>query len=361
MQLADEWRGHSVQSVSVMAQRLPSGWLARTTIAGFVALAVSSVALVVATAVAASIGELYRGTSLLADWMYELTHNPVTELGRGSLFVSLALHLSVGMFWAIFYALVFEPKLQNYPSWQAGAIFAMLPFVLSVSVFPLLVGAGLFWSELRAGPFPIMGNLVLHLIYGATLGAIYGLAADRAEAPWDRQAEATAGRQTALMGRAETAAALGILLGIIGGGVIGVALGYTLPFSAVEDLIGSWPVVMGVACALAGASVGALIGSMYGLTDPMAIPIEEEPSKGDPFAAAFIPLFVIGFVAIIIVSIGSALLTVGSMEHCNHDPACIEHGYNQAIILGLSILTVITVVAAIIDIRGRGRRSKGAH
>jgi hypothetical protein len=345
-------------NVAVMAQRLPSGWLARTTIAGFVALAVSSVALIVATAVAASIGELYRGSSLLADWMYELTHNPVTELGRGSLFVSLALHLSVGMFWAIFYALVFEPKLEDYPSWQSGAIFAMLPFFLSVSVFPFVVGAGLFWSELRAGPFPIMGNLVLHLIYGATLGAVYGAGADRAEPPWDTAAEA--GRQTATMGRAETAAALGILLGIIGGGVIGVVLGYVLPFSAVEDLIGSWPVVMGLACALAGASVGALIGSMYGLTDPLAIPIQEEPSQGDPFAAAFIPLLVIGFVAVLIVSIGSALLTVGGIEHCQHDQACIDNGYNQAIILGLSILTVVTVVATIIDRRGRGR-SKGVH
>src|SRR5919199_6153187 len=146
-----------MRSLAAVAERRPAGWLARAAIAGFIALGVSTVALVAASAIAGTIGELYRGTSLIADWMYYLTHeNPVVELGQGSLFGSLAVHLVVGMLLAILYALAFEPRLQQYPAWQAGMLFSMLPFFLSVVVFLPLTGGGLFGSELGAGPLPLI-------------------------------------------------------------------------------------------------------------------------------------------------------------------------------------------------------------
>jgi hypothetical protein len=341
-----------MHSLSITAERLPTGWLARTTIAGFVALAVSTAAFVVASAVAGSLGEIYRGTNLLADWMYELTHNPITELGRASLWASLAIHLTVGMFWAVLYALIFEPRLQQSPPWQSGVMFSMLPFFLSVTVFLPLTGGGLFGSNLEAGPLPLLGNLVLHLIYGATLGAVYGAGADRAEAFEETETEVL--HQSEMMGRAEASAALGILIGGVGGGVLGTVLGAILPFSSGEELVGSWPLAMGVLGALAGGAVGALIGSMAGLTEQAVPTLEEPPGDGQPIAAALLPFGVIAFVAVLIVSIGSALLTVGGITHCGHDQSCKDAGYNQAIIVGLGVLTVVTAGAALIDRMGRG-------
>lgn len=332
-----------MQSVTV---ERPSGWLARTTIAGFIALGVATVALVVASAAAGAIGELYGDANLLGEWMYNLVQNPVTERGRISLFASLALHLAVGMCWAVLYALKFEPRLRRYPSWQAGAIFSMLPFFLSVVGFLPLTGGGVFGSALEAGPLPVLGNLVLHLIYGATLGAVYGTGAERVEQAGDTEAEAA--QQSMAIGRAETSAARGIVIGLVVGGVVGVLLGAVLPNDSIERLIGSWPIAMGVAGALAGGAVGALIGSMAGLTDPAAPVFHNPPGKGEPIAAALIPLGVILVVATLIVAIGSGLLTVFAMA--GHDSRA---AYNNAIILGLGILALVTGAATLIDRWGR--------
>jgi hypothetical protein len=330
-----------MQSVTV---ERPAGWLARTTIAGFIALGVSTVTLVVASAIAGAFGEVYQGTSLLADWMYNLVQNPVTELGRVSLFASLALHILVGMCWAVLYALLFEPRLRRYPPWQAGVIFSGLPFTLSVLVFLPLVGGGLFGSALEAGPLPVLGNIVLHVIYGATLGAVYGAGAERVV---DTEVETV--EQGAAMDRAETSAARGIVIGLVVGGVIGLVLGAVLPNDSIEQLIGSWPIAMAVAGALAGGAVGALVGSMAGLTDPNVPVLYGPPGKGgEPIAAALIPLGVILVVATLIVSIGSGLLTVYAMAGDDKREA-----YNNAIILGLAILALVTGVATVLDRWGR--------
>jgi len=319
------------------------------------------VVLVVVSGIAGSLGELYRGANVLFDWMYGLTHNPIVELGRGSLFVALALHLAVGMLWAILYALVFEPRLRAFPGWLAGIFFSGLPFVLSVVVFLPLLGAGLFGSALAAGPLPLVGNAILHVIYGATLGAGYSAGADLAESADDSELEAIG--QSATMRRAETDAARGILIGATVGGVLGVLIGMVLPVSAIERLIGSWPVAIGVAGVLSGGAVGALVGSMAGLTEPraptVAAPGLGEPTGGEPLMAALIPLCVIAIVAILIVSIGSALLTIGNTAPPEHGGFGREQGYNQAIALGLSILAIITGAATILSRGGGGSSSEG--
>ena len=350
-----------MHSSALMAQRQPEGWLARATIAGFVALGVSTVVLVIVSGIAGSLGEVYRGTNVLFDWMYGLTHNPVVELGRGSLFIALALHLAVGMLWAILYALVFEPRLRGFPGWLAGIFFSGLPFVLSVVVFLPLLGAGLFGAALEAGPLPLIGNAILHVIYGATLGAGYSAGAGLAESSEDADREVIG--QSATMRRSETRAARGILIGAVLGGVIGVLIGMVLPVSAIERLIGSWPVAIGVAGVLSGGAVGALVGSMAGLTEPgapaVAAPGVGPPGGGEPLMAVLIPLCVIAVVAILIVSIGSALLTIGNTAPPEHGGFGREQGYNQAIALGLSILAIITGAATILSRGGGGSSSEG--
>lgn len=344
-----------MHSQAVMAGRSSSGSLARAVIAGFIALGVSTVSLVIASGIVGSIGEVYRGSNLVVDWMYELTHNPVVELGRGRLFASLAVHLTVGMFLAIIYGMLFEPRLQQYPGWLAGVLFSFLPFFLSVVVFLPLTGGGLFGSALNAGPLPVLGNLILHLIFGATLGAGYSAGADQSESAADTAIERA--QQSATMGRAENSAARGIVIGVIAGGVGGAVLGAILPSSSIERLIGSWPVAMGVAGALAGGAVGALIGSMAGLTAPGASDVVEEgPTTGQPIAAALLPLGVVLFVAFLIVSIGSGLLTVGDTQVFGKDD-----GYNRAILLGLSVLTVICAGAVLFDRVGRKPPGSGQH
>jgi hypothetical protein len=333
------------------AERRPAGWLSRATIAGFIALGLSTVVLVVAFVLTGAVGELYRGSSTLTAWMYELVNNPIVERGRGSLVASLALHMVFGLFWAVVYGLLFEPRLRQYPGWQAGVIFSLLPYFLSVAVFLPVTGGGLFGSALGAGPLPLVGNLILHFIYGATLGAVYGSGADRVESAGDTEAEEISRSRT--LGRAEASAARGIVIGGSLGAVAGVLFAVAFPASQIERLVGSWPLVMGVAGALSGAAVGALVGSLMGLTDPNAPSYDETPSTGLGTAAALIPLGVVGFVATMIVTLGSALLTVGDTHHFGK-----RQGYDQAIILGLSILTVIVAGAPVLS-RGPRRPGRG--
>jgi hypothetical protein len=337
--------------MTTMAERRPVGWLSRATIAGFIALGLSTVALVAAFVLTSAIGELAGGSNMstVTVWMYELANNPVVERGRGSLVASLALHMVFGLFWAVVYALLFEPRLRQYAGWQAGLIFSLLPYLLSVAVFLPITGGGLFGSALGAGPLPLVGNLILHFIYGATLGAIYGSGADRVESAGDTEAEQV--RQSLTLGRAEASAARGIIIGGSLGAVAGVLFAAAFPAIQLERLVGSWPLAMGVAGALSGAAVGALVGSLMGLTDPSAPSYAEPPSTGLGTAAALIPLGVVGFVATMIVTLGSALLTVGDTHHFGK-----RQGYDQAIILGLLILAVIVTGATILS---RGPRRSG--
>src|ERR671933_647575 len=56
------------------------------------------------------------------------------------------------------------------PDWWRGVQFAVLPAMVSLVVVLPLLGAGLLGLRLGAGPFPLLGNLLLHALYGATLG-----------------------------------------------------------------------------------------------------------------------------------------------------------------------------------------------
>ena len=77
-------------------------------------------------------------------------------------------------------------------------LFSLVPWLLSLLVFFPAVGGGLFGADLDAGPLPAIGNLVLHLIYGAILGTVYCIPESAASTEDDRRAAQLENDGTAL-------------------------------------------------------------------------------------------------------------------------------------------------------------------
>jgi len=227
--------------------------LSRAFVAGFVA----SVMMVVAFA-AAFVVMLVLGAwplPIVGDWFRGLTSNSLIDIARPNLYVAAAVFLAGGLLWALLYGLVFEPRLQG-PGWQRGVTFALIPWLVSLAVFLPLVGGGPLGLSLGAGPLPALGNLILHVVYGAALGAIYG-AVDSME-----ERSVTPDTEDVLSGaRSQVGAARGILVGL----AIGIAVGLLtalVPQLTGSNALGVNPLALGLAMALIGASFGALVGSL---------------------------------------------------------------------------------------------------
>jgi beta-glucosidase/6-phospho-beta-glucosidase/beta-galactosidase len=106
-----------------------------------------------------------------------LDHAPLLADG-----CALAIHLSIGVAWAIFYAFFFWSRLHVRP-WLQGLLFSLLPASLAIFiVFPELallrlpidevtLDAHSFLAPLK--PSVAVSLLVGHLLFGLALGAIY--------------------------------------------------------------------------------------------------------------------------------------------------------------------------------------------
>jgi hypothetical protein len=200
-----------------------------------------------------------RGAATFTDWLAALTSNPVLELASSSLFVAGTLHLATGIAWAVVYAYVFEPRLPG-PGWQRGVIFSILPAILSILVVLPLVGGGMAGAAIGAGPLPAIGNFILHLCYGASLGAVYGPLGD---IPADEFPHAAAGDRREVVVGYEAAAVKGIVAGAAIGAVVGIA--GSLLAGPMTLPLGIPPLALLPVTVLLGASFGALIGSLSGL------------------------------------------------------------------------------------------------
>jgi hypothetical protein len=218
-------------------------------LAGFIA----SVAMVLAFAVAfvAALGLSRLPVPVMAGWFNGLTRNQFIDAAAPNLYAATAIFFVGGMIWALLYALVFEPRLRG-PAWKRGVQFGLVPWLVSLLVFMPLVGGGLLGLSLGAGPLPILGNLILHALYGAVLGIVWGSAGSVSDHP-RRQAyteDLQAGRLS------ELGAARGLIIGLVVGIILG-AIGATLaPLSAMN------PLAMIVAVALSGAAFGGFVGSL---------------------------------------------------------------------------------------------------
>jgi hypothetical protein len=222
-------------------------------VAGFVA----SVTMVLAFAAAFVVMLVLGGLPLpiVSDWFRGLTSNSLIDVARPNLYVAAAVFLTGGLLWALLYGLVFETRLTG-PGWRRGVLFALVPWLFSLVVFLPLVGNGLLGLSLGAGPLPALGNLILHVVYGAALGAIYGAVDSMEERSVTPDSEDALSASRSMIGAAR---------GILVGPVVGIGLGLLtalVPQLTGSHALGMNPLALGLAIALIGASFGALVGSL---------------------------------------------------------------------------------------------------
>ncbi|MEJ2433707.1 MAG: hypothetical protein P8Y53_11305 [Pseudolabrys sp.] len=98
--------------------------------------------------------------------------------------VGWAEHFFIGtLLWGVAFALV-EPLLPGR-TWMKGVVFSVGPWILMMVLLMPPAGAGFFGVYLGYGA--ALATLILHFIYGFTLGAAYGLLTPRAHAPHERR------------------------------------------------------------------------------------------------------------------------------------------------------------------------------
>jgi uncharacterized membrane protein YagU involved in acid resistance len=83
-------------------------------------------------------------------------------------------HFMVGTILALIYVYVFASRLPG-SGLVRGAIYGLIPwFVDQIMVNPMM-GAGVFASNTPAPMLMVVGSLMGHLVYGAVVGAVYGI------------------------------------------------------------------------------------------------------------------------------------------------------------------------------------------
>jgi hypothetical protein len=222
-------------------------WLRNGVVSGFTATVGMTVVIAVAYGVTNALGDADGGQ--IARWFAALGDNPVTRRTADAMAVAIGLNLLVGWVFALVYARWAEPALGG-PGWRKGMVFALAPWLLSLAVGLPLAGGGLLGLGLGAGPLPIFGNLVLHLVYGGILGAVYAQMAedslDGSEADWAGAVGTGRG------------AAIGVAAGVL----VGLLLGWLLAPQIQPDGGGGTIVLAG---ALIGGAFGFAAGSFAGM------------------------------------------------------------------------------------------------
>lgn len=217
------------------AQARREGWLPNSVVSGFLATFAMTLVLVAAGAIALTQGR--QDGQIQERWYYALAHHPLTQRTEDQLLLAIALNLLMGLLLALVYAWWVEPTLSG-PGWRKGMLFALVPWVLSLVVFLPLMGGGFLGLAIGAGPLPIIGNLIVHVVYGAVLGSVYGIALD-------------AGLDDTLADRLNaTAAERGMAIGLAVGLVVGLVAGW-----------GLGPQLEGAGSRTAVSVAGALIGA----------------------------------------------------------------------------------------------------
>jgi hypothetical protein len=294
-------------------------WLSDAIIAGFVAIGTSigalMVAYVLANGAADSQGDIVR------RWLWQLTHNRVVEFSSGSPAYALALHVVLGVIWAIVYARFVEGNrrlrwwIGDGPGWSRGMRFALLPWLVSLLVLLPAAAINMLDWALSAGPLVPVGNLVLHLIYGFTLGQLYDASSDETAVGADLAYEEPLQRMA--VEHSEDFGAAGIVVGAVVGAAVGIGMAIILPPALPNVDFGGWSAALAVGGILAGGAVGGVVGSFAGLpqTPPEATDLEGGP---DPFQYRVLPFLIPPFLLLVIAAIistfGTALLQLGKSQ-----------------------------------------------
>ncbi len=305
----------SAPSLAVTPERaggLRRRWLSDAIIAGFVAIGTSTGALMVfyvlANGLADSQADFFR------RWLWQLTHNQVVAFSSGRPAIALAMHVVLGLVWAVVYARFVESRLTG-PGWRRGMLFALVPWIFSLLILlPAAVVNLLDWA-FSAGPLVPVGNLVLHLIYGYTLGQLYDASADEPDLAANLGSREPLERLA--VEHSQDFGAAGILLGGIVGAAVGIAMAVILPPTLPNVDFGGWSVALAVGGVFAGGAVGAIVGSFAGLpqTPPEPVDLEEGP---DPFHHNVLPFLIPPFLLVVAIAVvstfGTGLLQLGKTE-----------------------------------------------
>ena len=240
-------------------QPLASDWLTHAILSGLVASLIMLCGFMIAYGLAVLLAGR-SGADPLHAWLYALTHNAVLDVALSNLYVAVAAYLVGGLLWAIVYARFGAPYLPG-PHWWRGLCFGLLPAVVSVVVVLPLLGGGLLGAAVGAGPLPMLGNFLLHALYGSTLGLIYGPFGYRS--PADGQALSIEQRN-AMAGPERVA-----LLTTLGGGLVGSGVGLlVLTFGGQgAGLLNVPPAAVLLTSVLGGIVCGLFVGSLIGQPD----------------------------------------------------------------------------------------------
>jgi hypothetical protein len=237
--------------------RLPSGrrvdWLSMGVVAGFVGTTILTIGIMAAYECARLLGTNSDSASVVQNWLFSLTHNPATDTARVNLPVALILHFGTGILFGILYAGWIEPRLSG-SGLRRGAIFSIVPWLFSIIVFLPLMDGGFLGIGLHAGPLPVIGNLILNLAYGVSLGFFY--AVEQWQTDSGKLEDAGAGR---IVERSLRVSAIGVAFGMVCGGLLGQIGASTL--SPGQD-----PLLVAVIAAIIGSFIGFMLGSYAGLT-----------------------------------------------------------------------------------------------
>ncbi len=85
------------------------------------------------------------------------------------------IHFIIGVTLGLIYVYVFLDRLPGASALR-GALYGLFPWLLAQIMVNPVMGAGFFASNTPAPVMVVMGSLLGHLVYGAVLGAVYGLA-----------------------------------------------------------------------------------------------------------------------------------------------------------------------------------------
>ena len=239
---------HTVAAPSLSPDVPREDWLRAGVLAGFLGTFAMSIVLVAAYGLSSAVGN--PDGNVVQRWFWALEHNPVAQRTTDGVVLAIGANLAMGLLLALAYARYAEPRLSG-PSWWKGMQFALVPWLLSLILFLPLMGGGLLGMDVGAGPLPILGNLILHLVYGAVLGITY------AEAAEDWLDDTDVDRGNAAF--AERGAAVGLVAGLFPGLVLGWFIAPTF-----HDLVGRAASAVGVA--FIGAAIGLAIGSFVGMS-----------------------------------------------------------------------------------------------
>jgi hypothetical protein len=217
-----------------------------------------------------SFGALYGVAWLLArpafaerpylfDWLHTLTTSAIVDLTGPMLPQAVGVYVASGLLAAVVYAELFEPRL-SVPIWQRGLAFSLLPNLVSLIIVLPLLGAGPLGLGLGAGPLPLLGSTALYAGYGLILAGMFGPLGDIGQGETGRRVRDNVWAQPAM----ETAAANGVVTGLVLGSVLSLSTGLALRGGAPVPILD--PIVLTVGGALCGGALGAFVGSFVGLS-----------------------------------------------------------------------------------------------